>query len=264
MSASIDSVHLFGDWLMDGITFWGTHVALDPDIPLLGVKMASLVGTFEVTNSRFETKRTSLWFTGLYNSRVRVSNNEFTSVFGLGGAAFTKSFASDIKVYRCEADNCAGVTIGRFDWYFEMLDTEPSRSRYYISRNTIHRDAPIPFGGIEMWDSPESPTIRAIIYHNTIVSPGHFAVLGPIVGNYVDNALVVGNKFEGAGSSAINVLAGSRWLILSNDFRDYDSSAADILLDSESSDCLVVGGWYPATVYDQGIGNAVVGRATRV
>jgi hypothetical protein len=189
---------------------------------------------------------------------------------------------SHVEVSNLEAHGMAGVYIeqGFFgingddfgETYPELL---PELSTFDFHHNTIHLAEDGFWAGFELWNrlrlySDGPNTILANITQNTFHfndSEGFYRDYTGIFSCGVDDTLVNGNTFVGRSSEAMNpeilslygLCGGHGWSIVGNNFNNFATTSAPLILWPGTSNFSVVGGNIKHNVLDFGTDNSLAG-----
>jgi hypothetical protein len=144
----------------------------------------------------------------------------------------------------------------------------PEPSDYVFRHNRIRQRAGSESASFDLWNLA-GYFGRALggvdISHNYIHSVDHIFPFGPILGDFVDGAVITNNRITGRGDTAIAIEPfgnpGRDWVLVGNNLQGFESTPypEQILLGPETSNCIVVGGSNKTNVFDLGTDNHIVG-----
>lgn len=147
-------------------------------------------------------------------------------------------------------------------WVPEFVVSRPSL--YFLHDNVIAQGVE-GARGIELWDDPANPTMKALVFDNVVGAPGEQVRFGV---NLIQTrgVLVQGNRIAGAGAAAVVVQDSVRAAVLGNDVagfspvyqEEFGRVLGDVVLDETTTESLVVCRSPSDSVLDLGTGNRVV------
>jgi hypothetical protein len=180
---------------------------------------------------------------------------------------------STVEVSHLETYDMSGVIL--FQGYFAVVgndlgelvpETMPELSTFAFSHNTIRNPVASTFGGFELWDWAGlvgRKTAQITLSNNNVLVQRPYEPSGAVDSFFIRDAVFENNIITGSGVAGIWVGAfgtpDSGWLMLGNNFQNFNADLAGIYLGPATSSCTVVGGNNSTNVFNEGSGNVLVG-----